>query len=145
MKPSEKGTYILILVFDRSRQISVGRLGIVQFEKGYYAYVGSAFGPGGMESRIRHHLAPKARRHWHMDYLDVPVREAWLSQPEARLEHQWAAFLGRASAGRIPGFGCSDCGCDSHLFHFRTVKDLDRTRKGLGLKKSSFPLWGLLP
>jgi len=44
---SGKGTYILILTLNKSRKIYIGRLGEFTFEYGYYAYVGSALGPGG--------------------------------------------------------------------------------------------------
>ncbi|WP_022669250.1 GIY-YIG nuclease family protein [Desulfospira joergensenii] len=132
---SRKGTYIIVLHFDRARTIDVGKLGPVQFRKGYYAYVGSAFGPGGMKSRIRHHILPKKRCHWHLDYLDTAAKEIWVSEPGARLEHEWALSLGRTSSGRIPGFGSSDCACDSHLLYFKNPKEMDKARKSLSLKK----------
>lgn len=127
-----KGTYVLVLYVARGRTLEVGKLGPVRFKRGPYAYVGSAFGPGGLKSRIRHHLAPKTKFHWHLDYLDAPVREIWMSAPGARQEHAWAAALEEHSSGRIPGFGCSDCSCHSHLFHFTSLKILHKARTVLG-------------
>ena len=128
---SHKGTYVIVLRFDKGRTVEVGKLGPVQFKRGTYAYVGSAFGPGGLKSRIRHHLSPKTKFHWHLDYLDGVVKEIWVSEPESRQEHEWALALGTVSSGKIPGFGCSDCSCDSHLFHFTSMKQLQKARAEL--------------
>jgi len=49
-----KGTYVLILILPERKKIDVGALGEINFEPGYYAYVGSAL--GGMEGRIGRHL-----------------------------------------------------------------------------------------
>ena len=153
---SHKGTYIIVLHFDRTRIIAVGKLGPVQLKRGYYAYVGSAFGPGGMKSRLRHHIMPKTRFHWHLDYLDGILKEIWVSEPGARLEHEWAWSLGETSSGRVPGFGCSDCSCDSHLFYFTSLKRLHKARAelrktntlrsiGLGVLTGSDPAGQIFP
>jgi len=44
--PTEKGTYILILYLNEPAQFTIGKLGTFDFSAGWYAYVGSAFGPG---------------------------------------------------------------------------------------------------
>ena len=142
---SHKGTYILILSFDRGRTIEVGKLGLIQFKRGTYAYVGSAFGPGGLKSRLRHHLGPKTKFHWHLDYLDGVTKEIWVSEPGARLEHEWARSLGETSSGRIPGFGCSDCACDSHLFYFKSLKLVQKARAALRKNDSLHRLGTDLP
>ncbi|MCD4722450.1 MAG: DUF123 domain-containing protein [Desulfobacula sp.] len=54
-----KGTYIIVMYLDKSKRIQIGKLGQFKFKKGHYAYVGSAFGPGGLKSRIKHHIEPK--------------------------------------------------------------------------------------
>ncbi len=126
-----KGTYLMVIAFGRGRTIPVGRLGQVRFKKGHYVYVGSAFGPGGLGARIRHHLSVKVRRHWHLDYLAQPVRDIWVSGPGERLEHTWAGLLARTASGRICGFGCSDCACDTHLLYFKTLKDWQTALAGL--------------
>jgi len=63
------GTYALILHSTHSRALPIGRLGEMQVEPGYYIYVGSAFGPGGLRGRLMHHLRPPIAPHWHVDYL----------------------------------------------------------------------------
>lgn len=120
-----KGTYILILHLENDISIQVGKLGKLKFKKGYYAYVGSAFGPGGIKSRLKHHIHPlKKKLHWHIDYLrkEASIKEVWVSDCKNRLEHEWGSVLENiVSSEKIPGFGCSDCKCDSHIFHFKVL------------------------
>ena len=121
--PSAAGTYLLILHCDKTSLVTVGRLGEIHFPAGWYVYVGSAFGPGGLRGRLMHHLRPLNTCHWHVDYLrrHAVLREVWIDGAGRRLEHQWASALsGRIPAARpIPRFGCSDCTCPSHLVYFR--------------------------
>jgi Uri superfamily endonuclease len=118
MKP-DPGTYALILQSDSTETIQVGRWGGLELQPGYYIYVGSAFGPGGVRARVSRHLRREVRKHWHIDYLReyvTPV-EAWVSYEAEHLEHEWAGVLfGRPEMTPIQGFGCSDCQCYSHLF-----------------------------
>lgn len=120
-----KGTYIILFHRKKGDFIRVGKLGELFFRRGYYAYVGSAFGPGGVKSRLKHHIGAKRTCHWHIDYLDPVVKEAWVSLGGLNLEHEWADALHRISQGSIPGFGCSDCRCRSHLFYFRAMGFLE--------------------
>jgi Uri superfamily endonuclease len=118
--------------------IEIGRLGNFNFPKGYYAYAGSALGPGGLTSRIRHHLNPAYRAHWHVDYLRrkaVP-EETWVCEQKKKREHQWASLLKnmKGSAALASGFGSSDCTCKTHLFHFQE-RPLIQAFKKLLLKK----------
>lgn len=119
----QKGTYILILYLSRVRKIQIGKLGNFNFKKGYYGYVGSAFGPGGLTARLKHHLKITDNPHWHIDYLrkEVVLRAIWISEYENRLEHLWAGMLlGMEGAFiLVPGFGSSDCKCEAHVVYFR--------------------------
>ncbi len=116
-----KGTYALILEA-AGGSIEVGRLGRLQLRPGFYVYVGSAFGPGGIQARLAHHCRPAPRPHWHIDYLSAAaaLREVWCTTDPIRREHQWAAVLAGVPTASIPqsGFGASDCLCRSHLFFF---------------------------
>ena len=69
MPPAEPGTYFLVLRCSSTRAVRVGRLGTMRLLPGYYLYVGSAYGPGGLRARIGHHCHPADRLHWHVDYL----------------------------------------------------------------------------
>lgn len=114
-----RGTYVLVLRLDARKTLTVGRLGGCDFEPGYYAYVGSACGPGGLRARLAHHAVRSARPHWHIDYLRLEAEpvEAWISTNRA--EHAWASAVGNTDAMRpvCAGFGTSDCRCLTHLFH----------------------------
>lgn len=111
-----RGTYALLLYCERPGRVRVGRLGWMKLERGYYVYVGSALGPGGLEARLGHHRRRARRPHWHIDYLRrrCALVEVYSRESEERLECEWARALG---AG-VAGFGASDCRCCSHLFHF---------------------------
>ncbi len=119
--PREPGTYALLFQRPLSGRIEVGRLGSFEFPAGFYLYVGSALGPGGLAGRLRRHLSPTRKIHWHVDYLDkeATLIEIWYSIGQERLEHDWAAVLGRLPGVQIPAlnFGASDCRCESHLFY----------------------------
>lgn len=119
MKP-DPGTYALLLHSDSITRVQIGRWREIEILPGYYIYVGSALGPGGVQARVLRHLRTDKPKHWHIDYLRAFVTplETWVSYETERLEHQWAQFF--YNTGRmtpIEGFGCSDCKCYSHLFH----------------------------
>jgi Uri superfamily endonuclease len=132
-----KGTYIIVLYLNKNERIQIGKLGRFEFKKGYYAYVGSAFGPGGLKSRIKRHIGPKKNYHWHIDYLNPAVKEVWVSDHGERLEHEWAGLLGEIATDKILGFGCSDCSCESHLFYFRSFALLQKFHNGLYKKRAA--------
>jgi Uri superfamily endonuclease len=116
----QPGTYILVLENRRRKRIRVGRLGLCDFAQGWYLYVGSAFGPGGVAARCGHHRRISQRPRWHIDYLRAKsvLRQIWYSHDPCRREHEWAGLLANqlGLSQPIPGFGASDCQCGSHLF-----------------------------
>ncbi|WP_372679902.1 DUF123 domain-containing protein [Desulfosarcina sp.] len=115
------GTYALVFRSPVSFQAVAGKLGLVFLSRGYWIYVGSAFGPGGLHSRLSHHLKPSHRPHWHLDYIKSALRpvEIWTTTDPVKREHDWATlFSGLDGASRpIEGFGAADCKCRSHLIH----------------------------
>ena len=117
------GTYTLILSCASDARIQVGRLGTMQLQRGYYVYLGSALGPGGLRARIAHHQKLSLRPHWHIDYLRAHCRFhcVWLTYNVRRREHQWAGVMQTVSGVKIPllRFGASDCDCRSHLYFFK--------------------------
>jgi Uri superfamily endonuclease len=116
---SRPGTYALILKNRSKVTAQIGRWRRVTLEVGYYAYIGSAFGPGGVKARVSRHLRKEKRRHWHIDYLREFMRPVgvWYTHENQRLEHEWARWLSDMSGmSSIEKFGCSDCSCHSHLF-----------------------------
>ncbi len=117
--PAIPGTYFLVLRCRTARTIGIGCLGKLHLRPGWYVYIGSAFGPGGLRARIAHHRRLATRPHWHIDYLRRFARlEAVWYCPEVRCEHEWAAAIGAmpGAAAVGPRFGSSDCGCETHLW-----------------------------
>ena len=53
---NQSGTYALLLKLPKQGQLQVGALGTFAFQAGWYVYVGSAFGPGGLAARVGRHL-----------------------------------------------------------------------------------------
>jgi Uri superfamily endonuclease len=115
------GTYALIYRCATAVEVVVGKLGPVFLPSGYWIYVGSAFGPGGLRSRLTHHLRVSHHPHWHLDYIKSALNpfEIWTTIDAVKREHDWAkAFSSLKGASRpVYGFGASDCACRSHLIH----------------------------
>jgi Uri superfamily endonuclease len=117
------GTYALILSCTSNARIQIGRLGTMQLQRGYYVYLGSALGLGGLRARIAHHQKLSPRPHWHIDYLRAHTRlhSVWVNYDGRRHEHEWARAMHMVKGATIPfrGFGASDCSCPSHLYFFK--------------------------
>jgi Uri superfamily endonuclease len=121
MPPSDPGTYALVLHCRTARRIRVGSLGKLALTPGWYVYVGSAHGPGGLRARVLHHRGRTARPHWHIDYLRRATRlDAVWWECGTCGEHEWASriFGGDGASIPLPRFGSSDCRCPAHLFRF---------------------------
>ena len=103
----------------RRTSVPVGALGAVVFERGWYAYVGSA--ARARRARVARHLAADKPLRWHADYLFTafPARRAWLvdgAAGECALAGALAAFPGAIRCP--PRFGAGDCRCAGHLVRF---------------------------
>jgi Uri superfamily endonuclease len=116
---SKPGTYALVLRSPRSVCAQIGRWSRLDIRPGYYIYVGSAFGPGGVLARVSRHCRGAKSKHWHIDYLRefTTPTSIWYSHADPSLEHRWAETLTKMKdTVPIIGFGCSDCKCKTHLF-----------------------------
>jgi Uri superfamily endonuclease len=122
LAPAEPGSYVLIMHLARPTKITVGRLGTWEFEAGYYAYAGSALGPGGLAGRLSYHARTDKTPQWHIDYLltEAQLVEVWYAVDKKRKECIWASALRSVPGGKapVPSFGASDCRCLTHLFYF---------------------------
>lgn len=118
--PSEHGSYLLWLYLPHGKAITIGRLGLHYFRRGWYFYTGSAFGLGGLRARLGHHLKPSGTCHWHIDYLkkSAGIRSIWIC-PGVNSEHDWSRRMMTLPTAEcpLPGFGASDCRCRSHLVY----------------------------
>jgi len=112
--------YVLILRLEKGSRVRVGRLGEVKFKPGYYYYVGSA---KKGNSRICRHFRREKKMRWHIDYLSV-VATPLLAYILNKEECDTAKKLSK-SFEAIPGFGCSDCSCKTHLFYSKEFTELD--------------------
>ena len=131
----QPGSYALILQSDHHASIQIGRHGDMTLQPGFYVYAGSAFGPGGLQSRLAHHRRISIRPYWHIDYLrkQCELAEAWYTCDRQRREHDWAHCLLELPNARIPlaGFGSSDCQCPTHLLYFSSRPDVSVFRQRL--------------
>lgn len=128
MVPDRPGTYVLILHLPRSAEnVRIGRLGWFRFPSGWYAYVGSAQGPGGLAARLARHLRQPKPLHWHIDYLRAQAQpvEAWYVAETQKRECAWARALSGFPGASVPmpRFGASDCRCPAHLIRFAAPPD----------------------
>jgi sugar fermentation stimulation protein A len=116
----DRGSYLLILQLKKRRYLKIGKLGSLYFRKGFYVYVGSAM--ASLSKRLERHRRSRKNFHWHIDHLRsaadfetaLPIRSS------ERLECRLADSLASLAPWSVPGFGCSDCSCASHLFGFKT-------------------------
>ncbi|MCS6907451.1 MAG: GIY-YIG nuclease family protein [Anaerolineales bacterium] len=139
--PSAKGSYVLVLWLVAPQILSVGRLGQLNFQAGYYLYVGSAFGAGGLGGRLKHHLNP-SKYHWHVDYLRGVARlqEVWCRVDTRRQECHWAMELASLPwlSYSQPGFGSTDCHCVAHLLYCASADELSAARSAV---EANWQLW----
>jgi Uri superfamily endonuclease len=118
----DPGTYALLISSATDQLIRIGRLGNLRLQRGFYVYVGSALGPGGVRGRLGHHMRPAERPHWHIDYLrkKTTLEAVWFCYNRKPREHTWVKRFAAMPGASVPlaGFGSSDCDCESHLFFF---------------------------
>ncbi len=115
----EPGIYMLLLQGEGGL-IPIGARGPISFLPGYYGYVGSALGPGGLSRVVRHiRIASSGGRkpRWHIDHLlmhpGFRLIRVFCAHTTERLECPLARTL---TLPVIPGFGSTDCNCSGHLF-----------------------------
>jgi Uri superfamily endonuclease len=134
-----KGVYVLIIQVDKDVDLNVGALGKLRFEKGVYAYVGSA--QTNLEKRINRHFKKEKRKFWHIDYLldneAAKIAKVFFKQANKTKECEIAEVIGERGEP-IAGFGCSDCKCKSHLFQLKDYEFLQETRRGFAEKHNTF-------
>lgn len=116
----DRGCYLLVLRLARGTRIEVGSLGRRVFPAGYYLYVGSA--RKGLAARTARHRRLRKKKFWHIDFLRqaCTFEEVLPIRTRDDLECRLARATRKIADGEVPGFGASDCGCASHLFHMKT-------------------------
>lgn len=113
-----KGIYCLVSYLDKDRSVGIGKLGNVNFKKGYYCYIGSAM--NNLEKRIERHYSKDKKQFWHIDYFLEHAKIIGFKTLEiTNKEECWLADqLRKLGDEEIKSFGSSDCECSSHLQYF---------------------------
>lgn len=98
--------------------MSIGALGLIPFQPGYYIYTGRA--KRNLRQRIERHLRKEKKIRWHIDYFlvkgrveDVLIYSGRLD--ECRINREVYKIIDGAEP--VKGFGSSDCRCRSHLIY----------------------------
>ena len=133
---SKGGVYQLIFQLALPTEIKIGSLGVQHFEPGWYGYCGSAWGSGGLASRVGRHvrcLGDNKRPHWHVDFFREYARlvEVWFAHEPAEFEHHWnkAWMQSFFTTIPVPGMGATDCEeCESHFVKFHQRPMTSRLR-----------------
>jgi sugar fermentation stimulation protein A len=114
----DSGAYILVIRNERNRKIKIGNIGLLEFKKGYYCYVGSAM--TNLSKRVERHKRKIKNLHWHIDYLlsKTKIIKAIEIRSTDKIECEVADALRKISSFSVRNFGSSDCNCESHLFYF---------------------------
>lgn len=130
-----KGVYALVVRVPQTTTIVIGRLGRIDFHAGFYVYIGSAL--NSLPGRISRHMKKSKKNHWHIDYLlgglDVRVIRVGWKGSARRVECLIARRVGEGSGASMEGFGCGDCGCDSHLHYFPRLEQAVASLSEAGL------------
>jgi len=133
-----KGIYVLIFKINKTISVAIGALGMLVFQEGLYAYVGSA--QNNLELRVKRHHSREKRLFWHIDYLlnneAAKLIGVYYTQGDKAKECEIARLL-LENAEPVPGFGCSDCHCKSHLFHAENFGFLGKFMQPLTMQNTN--------
>lgn len=131
-----KGTYLLVMKLPKDAKVRIGKRGRRGFKNGYYVYIGSAL--NGLEKRIQRHLRSEKKTHWHIDYLRPYTEVSDIFYKENTIKEECRiAQVFEEQFDSIPGFGCSDCSCKSHLF-YGVSQEIGRLAGALEMKPFRF-------
>jgi Uri superfamily endonuclease len=120
------GAYILVMKLKSNKNIRVGSLGKLEFNKGFYCYVGSAIGSTTIENRCKRHLMKNKKMKWHIDYLrrEAEIVSIVTIPSKNKIECIVSRKISKQADSFILKFGCSDCSCNSHLFYFKNEESI---------------------
>ncbi|MBV1916731.1 MAG: GIY-YIG nuclease family protein [Sphingomonadaceae bacterium] len=115
--PGWPGAYALLIHLRRATPVRFHRSEEL-LPQGWYAYAGSARGPGGVGARVRRHLRTDKKPHWHVDVLTLASDQIVALALRDGRECEIGLRLRESGVFEhtLPGFGSSDCRrCLSHL------------------------------
>jgi len=152
-----KGLYCLEIYNSKLQTVKVGKKYNIDFNRGYYIYIGSAL--NGIECRVSRHLRNDKKLFWHIDYLlsnkNVIIKNIYYLSIRNYSTHKNTNykkyFKKECEVAKsinpltypINHFGCSDCSCKSHLFFdinnkIKNIEDL--LIKKYGFKNYTFKI-----
>ncbi len=116
--PHIKGAYVLAVRLDQTVHIDTPIAVAGQLTPGWYLYLGSAWGSGGIRARVGRHFRHRKKKHWHIDQLTAAsvdiVALAVVNGHECELVAK--LLQSRHFNVALTGFGSTDCRrCESHL------------------------------
>jgi len=127
-----KGIYVLIINVNQTICSRIGALGLLTFQAGQYAYVGSA--QTNIESRVARHKKKRSLC-FGIDYLlsneAIKVLDIYYIDGPKTRECQVANLILLNAGNPIPAFGSSDCNCISHLFYAQDFQFLKQHMQSL--------------
>jgi Uri superfamily endonuclease len=120
--PRIKGTYA-VLFYCATKVVSLPRgcAGKYTLRPGWYVYIGSAFGPGGVCARVSRHLSKGAPVRWQIDRTKryLTPHAVWFTVDAKKRECLWArSVLKMPKASYLSRVGSSDCDCPAHFVVF---------------------------
>lgn len=118
--PAGPGAYALAIRLDAPLDFA-RRSMAARFAPGWYAYAGSANGPGGMRARLARHFRKQKALRWHVDELTIRAAELAALAVPGGSECAIAQALLASGSFTVPlsGFGSSDCAtCAAHLLAY---------------------------
>ncbi len=116
--PSDPGAYLLAIRLSVPLHLDLSSLGTAVLPAGWYAYAGSAHGPGGIKARVARHLRQDKPVHWHVDTLTKVASDLQAFPVIGGRECDLLGALLEKPGYQVAvaGFGSSDCRrCPSHL------------------------------
>jgi len=122
----KSGIYILEIFAEQPFNLSIKKFSNINFEEGYYYYVGSA--QKNFYHRVKRHLRKEKKIHWHIDHLTTissnKIKRIFFEENQPKdLETKIADELSHFPKIIVPakGFGNSDDPkSESHLFYSKT-------------------------
>ena len=130
--PFKSGVYLLEIFLFKPVRIEVGARGKEVFPPGYYYYTGTA--QNNLQDRLKRHQQDEKNMHWHIDYFldEGSIQQVYAIEEPQEIECELAGALLEKEKSEVvaPGFGSSDCQCETHLIYFpeplgdKTVEEL---------------------
>ncbi|MGM0608657.1 MAG: GIY-YIG nuclease family protein [Candidatus Muiribacteriota bacterium] len=118
--------YIIILHNKKKVSIPVAKFGLLNFEPGFYFYIGTSY--RSPEKRIKRHLSQHKKKHWHLDYITEKIKpvKACLFKNVEFSECELNSHIHNEFCTTFPfkKFGSSDCRCYSHLHFIKKRRDI---------------------